>query len=853
MTTNHSSTALDLSSCDREPIHILGNIQPFGALIAVTPDWLVTRASTNAASHWGANAEDMIGTPLSDHAQPSFIASASKRVRMLVDQDSIERIFGVQLTSGGPLYDVAIHASTGGFIIEVELHDIGHKSDFAGNIQSFIDRLQRADDLDAMTNMAARQMKALTGFDRVMVYRLSQEGEGAGEVVAEAREDAMEPFLGLRYPASDIPAQARKMYLRSLLRIISDVNAEPVQVIPELGPNLQPLDLSLSTLRAVSPIHLEYLRNMGVQASMSISIIRNGKLWGLFACHHNSARTLSYEVRSAAELFGQMFSFIQSDFEDSAIKAADAQFSELHHRLLSGLADGRTLTGEFDLISNAVQSVIDCDGVAICVDGQFRSSGFAPDEEAFGKLARFFNTAAASQVYSTDNLASVLPDGRTAYPDIAGLLAIPVSREPRDYIACFRKEVAKSVTWAGNPDKTAEVDPDGTRLRPRKSFAAWVQEVRDQSEPWSKQELLVAERLRVSLLEVVLKMAGNAAKDAARVAERQELLIAELNHRVRNILNLIRGLISQSVVDGEDVTSFSEKIGGRVHSLARAHDQITKQQWGPASLHELVRAEMEAYINVDSNRLRFAGPDVLLAPNAFTAIALVMHELMTNSAKYGALTDHRGHVDFVTELSREGDLNIKWQDCGGPAVQAPTRRGFGTTIIERSIPFELNGEAEIKYDVSGVRARFRIPAEHIADKGNVVAESKQEASNAGVARLSGHVLLVEDNMIIAMDSEEMLLKLGAEKVHLASNVATALNIVEAKPISFALLDVNLGDETSLPVAQALQDKNCPFVFATGYGESSRIADPYPGALIVQKPIDSAILNDAVTKVLSSRD
>lgn len=844
------SISVDLSSCEREPIQFLGHVQPFGALLTVTPDWIVTRVSANVEEHWQVPAEELIGTALSDHAQPSFMKTVTKNVRQLVDDDSMVRIFGAQLTIGGPLHDVALHASGGGIIIEVELHNQGSESDFANSVQAFVERLKYAKNIDAMMDLASRQMKLLTGFDRVMVYKLSNEGDGDGDVVAEACEDHLERFKGLRYPASDIPAQARKMYLRSLLRIISDINADSVPIIPALGADQQPLDLTLSTLRAVSPIHLEYLRNMGVEASMSVSIIRDGKLWGLFACHHYSPRILCYETRTAAELYGQIFSFILGEFQARKSRENETRFKQLNSQLMSRLADGNDLLGEFGTIADAVQSVIECDGVSLYIDGSYESRGASPNADCFAPLSRFLNTAAASEIYQTNNLSESAPEAKHVCPDVAGILAIPVSRSPRDYVVCYRKEVAQSVTWGGNPEKPVEFAPHGSRLLPRSSFAAWKQEVKDRSLPWGGDETHAAESLRVSLLEVVLKLTGNAAKEAKHAADRQDLLIAELNHRVRNILNLIRGLISQSTAPDEDVTTFSKKIGGRVYALARAHDLITKEQWAPASLREMVIAEIEAYSTVDNERLKFAGPDVLLAPSAFTAIALVIHEMVTNSAKYGALTDRRGHVEITTSITDNGDLVIKWQDIGGPAVQAPTRRGFGTTIIERSIPFELKGEAEIKYDVRGVKARFRVPAEYVSSSDKLTEPNDELAAVEPAAELSGHALIVEDSIIIAMDAEAMLQELGAETVHMASNVAEALRVLTAHPIKFALLDVNLGNETSTPVAHALIQTKCPFILATGYGDSGGMTDEFPNTPIIQKPIDQVIFRDVLSQTLS---
>jgi light-regulated signal transduction histidine kinase (bacteriophytochrome) len=284
---------VDLTNCDREPIHILGAIQPIGFLIAVSSDWMVIRVSRNISRFLGTSAEELLGRPLLEILPPGAVHGLRNRVAMLRGPDSVERIFGCTLIDGHQPYDVAVHMSAGQILIEAEPGAGGEHGDVTGTVRSMIARLDQAETMAAFFNEGARQVRALSGFDRVMVYRFA--ADGSGEVVAESARAGIGSFLGLRYPTTDIPAQARELYTRNLLRIITDVDAEPVPIVPQRDENGAPLDLSLSVLRAVSPIHIEYLKNMGVGASMSISILVEGQLWGLFACHHYSPRCPSFE------------------------------------------------------------------------------------------------------------------------------------------------------------------------------------------------------------------------------------------------------------------------------------------------------------------------------------------------------------------------------------------------------------------------------------------------------------------------------------------------------------------------------------------------------------------------------
>jgi len=326
-----------------------------------------------------------------------------------------------------------------------------------------------------------------------------------------------------------------------------------------------------------------------------------------------------------------------------------------------------------------------------------------------------------------------------------------------------------------------------------------------------------------------------------------------LNHRVRNILSLIRGLVRQSLDPQADTRNTIALLEGRIESLARAHDQITQDNWSAAPLGRLIETEAAAYLGGKSQRLICGGPAVLLHPNAFSTLALVFHELMTNSAKYGALSDS-GTVHVEWRLDADGDLRIAWREQGGPIVQPPRRQGFGTTIIQRSIPYDLGGKAEVRYALTGLEADFCVPARHVAagdsSRASAAAISVDRDEAAPSTVLTGAVLLVEDSLIIAMDAEDILTRLGAERVVTAASVAQALIEIGRDTFEAAVLDVNLGNETSLSVADALGARGIPYVFATGYGEQLRLPDAQEGAQVIQKPYTLTSISHALGKALA---
>lgn len=300
-------------------------------------------------------------------------------------------------------------------------------------------------------------------------------------------------------------------------------------------------------------------------------------------------------------------------------------------------------------------------------------------------------------------------------------------------------------------------------------------------------------------------------------------------------------MIRQSQPTEEATKDFVKVIDGRIHALARAHNQITDDHWGPAPLQALIDAEARAFVE-GQERVSSSGVPVLLNPQAYSTMALVLHELVTNSTKYGSLSSS-GHVEIRWERNPQNDLVLTWREQGGPPVKAPTRKGFGTTIIHKSVPYDLGGTATVAYKTAGVEATFRIPARHISEARSVAGPVlKYPRPSIGHPTkppgnlLKGHdVMLVEDSLIIALDAEDIANRLGAKTVSTAATVDAALDAIDACKPSLAILDINLGDRNSFPIADRLNELGVPFLFATGYGEQAQLPMDHRGRAVVQKP------------------
>ncbi|WP_102226604.1 HWE histidine kinase domain-containing protein [Acidimangrovimonas sediminis] len=855
---------VDLTNCDREPIHLLGRVQSYGALLAVGADWQVQHASANLGAILGVEAAAALGRPLSEVIDTDAVTRLRRSLRAVEDSSNAVRLFGVAVRAGLGPFDVSIHQSSGRLLVELEPKGRGVESDVMAEVQPLVRRIRFDRALDTLSRDAARSLRVLSGFDSVMVYRFDR--DGSGQVIAEDRADGQRRYLGQHFPATDIPKQARALYKRSLLRLIADVGdpGAPILAHPDQGE--APLDLSLAVTRAVSPIHIEYLNNMGIGASMSVSIMKDGELWGLFACHHDRPHYIDYERRTAVEMFGHMFSYEIGRYEESLRRKATEDAARLQTRLMSQLADAHELSGPILSMSDAIQGVIAHDGMAVVWDGKVAARGAVPPEDEIRAFGETFADLSQGygEVTAVESLALHRPAAAAYAKDCAGSLFVPISRGAGDYIVFFRREIEAVMEWAGDPSKPVSVGPNGIRLTPRESFAIWRETVLGHCADWSDYAIHAAGELRTLMLEVVLKVAEAQATERKRAAEQQQLLISELNHRVRNILNLMRGLVAQSKSGTTTLSEFTESLDGRIHALAQAHDQLTRESWEPASLRELLRLEFDAYADAKAERVRITGPDAMILPTAYTALALVLHEMATNSIKYGALCDRAGRVDIALSFDAAGTLTIDWKERGGPAVAPPRRRGFGTTIIERSIPHELRGTARIDYRVTGVEALFTVPGTFASRAAGAPDEGAEEGAapgavggaipavspaQSGDGRLQGRGLVVEDSLIIALDAADALQDLGAEDVQIASSVAQALEMIETRPPAFALLDVNLGSEQSVPVAERLAALGVPFVLATGYGEASALVEAYPPCVIVQKPFSPETLTGAFAKAL----
>ncbi|NYJ06862.1 SpoIIE family protein phosphatase [Petropleomorpha daqingensis] len=510
-------TPVDLDNCAREPIHIPGSIQPRGVLLAVSePELVVQQVSENLATLTGVRPEQALGRPLEEVlgvVPADLVARSASAFGDLRERNPVElmlEVDGTPVPVDAILHRAVIRPNDTGegvtsLVVELEPARGPRPFSFPNTYQAVrgtIGELNRASSLEELYDITARAVRTLTGFDRVMVYRY--DADYNGEVVAEARAEHLNSFLGLHYPASDIPAQARALYEKNWIRLISDVDYVPSRLTPVDHPgNGLPLDLTFSTLRSVSPIHLEYLKNMGVRASMSISLLRDDTLWGLIACHHYAGpHAPPYATRAAAEFLGSTLSLrlVDRAKEEETERALQVR-STLAWLTAATLDEDRpladTLMGSPDLLD-----LLPADSVVVRLQGHTATRG-AELPSGLAEAVAAWAAGRGADVVATDALPDQAPQLGAPLDLACGALVLPLPEG--QFVLWVRGERVRQIDWGGDPHNKAIAEREGEeiRLSPRKSFDRWRETVRGRSEPWTGQQVAEANELRTHLLEAL--------------------------------------------------------------------------------------------------------------------------------------------------------------------------------------------------------------------------------------------------------------------------------------------------------------------------------------------------------------
>ena len=707
-----TSADLDLDACDREPIRTPGAIQPHGVLIAFERAGLrAVMAAGDVAGRLGI--ADWRARSLADFLDADAAGRAAAP-----PPGPASTFLGRREGCAGEAFDVSAHAA-GGFVF-VEFEPAGEGARTACEALSILEDtgldFQRAQDVRALSEAAATRFRDVTGFDRVMIYRFLEDESGV--VVAESRRADVRSFLNQHFPASDIPRQARELYVRNLVRAIPRVDYEPAPLEPaDSGREVAGVDLSDCALRSVSPIHLQYLRNMGVGASASISIVVDGRLWGLVACHHESPRGLGHEARSLCRMLALNFAQQVRAKEESEGYRERLRLSSFSAGLLEVLGRDGPLDSALANHVDELAAMLRADGAAVLRGRECLVGGHAPSEPEAAELARWI-VRRGKPAFATDRLSQLHPPAAAYRAAASGVAAVVLSFEEPWAILWFRAEKVETVEWAGNPHK----DDAGEAgiLTPRASFALWSETVRGRSRAWTVAEVEAAGRLGALVVEARLvkrerelnRRLTETLKDKDVLLEQKEFLIGEVNHRVQNSLQLVSSFLTlQGMQSNDEATrSAMTEANRRVAAVALLHRRLYRgDQLGMVQLARYVEDVVSDA--VQALGLGWASEMTLdLAPVAAqtdqaVSFGLILTELLINANKY-AYGGAPGPI-LIRLRAERGGAALTVADRGvGRAGE--TRRGFGARMLEALVR-QLGGELVYEDNGPGLKATLTAP------------------------------------------------------------------------------------------------------------------------------------------------
>ncbi len=883
-----------LDGCSTEPIHTPGSIQPYGVLFVLDPQtYAVLQSSDNTEAWLGIKTGDVIGKTLSD----ILGADQADIIRHIVVKRELQPLQSSVLTVNGKVFDAVAHLSDGYIVVELEIVDDTkalQRDFFYDELRQFAVGMRETRDLGDLYGFVTAQIRKITGFDRVKLYRFDEDWNG--EVVAESRASHMASYQGLHFPAGDIPPQARALYMKNFIRSISDIGYAPVPVVPTLNPHTnRPLDMSMSALRSVSPVHVQYLANMGVSASMSVTVIQNGKFWGLIACHHNAPYHVPYRIRMVSEIMGHVFSAQLSSMEELVDRTEQEKRKLILERLSASLGTHYNL---YDLLRDKQDLTLDAmrsQGMAVLYRNRIFTFGQTPPEETVRSLIDWLYSRHPSSLVKTHE-AEILTGEVAGLEELrGGFLAAPISHMRKDYILWFRDSIVKHVHWAGNPEKNVVEEKANHRLVPRASFDLWKQTVKNRSRPWSREDIDMAQ----SLIHIVNQSERIAAEEAS-IAKSE--FLANMSHELRTPMNAIVGIINILDRDGkldDKQREFISTLRLSANSLLGLINDlldIAKIESNEMTLEERafnlndVLEEVRSIMNV-----RAVEKDLMLSVKAparnqmhfhgdVVRIRQILLNLVSNALKF----TETGFVNILVRMPTDSDARIRLEvsDSGigmsdeqmarifDKFVQADetiTRRFGGTGLglaIVKNLTHLMRGEVQVQSQ-EGMGSRFTIflPLRKAAEVPNAenddvpadtVIRGRRSATKDGKRR---RVLLVEDyegNVIVALT----LLQDAGYEVVVANNGKEAIYKLENEPFDIVLMDVQMpvmDGITATRLIRKLQDKGdlraVKIIGMTAHalaGDRGKCIDAGMDDYM-SKPFDPQRLEDLLAQHLSDQD
>ncbi len=723
----------DLTNCDIEPIHIPGQIQSHGFLIAIDHNCIIKYHSENISKFLPGIAPNIVGQHINDiepligkNEPPDFIRQLISFGRANKSFDQTNPFYTD--ISGNEFY-LIISPSGADYLLEFEPAESDLKMDVQKMVGHSISGMLADKDLGKLLNSSAIQIKSLIGYDRVMVYRFADDGHG--EVIAEAKNDNLPSWLGLHYPASDIPVQARELYKLNLTRLITNVDNATSKIVTHKGvlENEAPLDLTYSQLRAVSPIHIQYLKNMGVQSSFSISLIYKKELWGLIACHNYTPRFIDFKSRESSKLIGQILSsaleFRQDEanqFEQDRLKT---NIDLLSRYMLKSNSIEDALTGQDITILDATNAK----GAVLLYENSTVYLGKTPNEFELQGLLNWIKHNVNETFYYTNELPSVFSDAAKFKNIGSGIMVLTLSAELNEYIIWFKPEHIETITWAGNPDKPAEVDVVSGLLKisPRHSFEAWSQQVSGKSEPWSPEEIKSAMRLKAEVTYAInqkasaIRLLNEKLKDAY---DELDTFSYTISHDLKNPISTIKGysqLLSKDSALDPKVKDVLQRIVNKTDKMNEMINEVlgyskigrSAPDKTTVDIGKIIRDQIQDLkVAYNTDKLKVKIGETPAVQGDPVMLSQVFANLLSNAVKYSLPTDQPEII--IEGKENEHDITYSIKD-----------NGVGIDIKNLPNVFELFKRMDNVQDIEGSGVGLaivkRIVEKH---KGKIWADSE---------------------------------------------------------------------------------------------------------------------------------
>ncbi len=809
-------------------------VQGFGALLVTDSAFQVmTHVSENLAALFGLEGKDLLGAS----PRTLFSDDIMHRFYNVLSHETIsnQRELLQTLELGGCDYQMTVHRRPNQVIVELvpEQSSLKDRMLPVTQAQAFLTISLRANDLKGFFREGTERLRAITGMDRVTFYRFLP--DGCGEVTAEARHPEVQSFLGVRFPASVVSHEARQRNTHTPIRIMADISASDIAVLAL--PDADPLDASLAVLRRQKGTHQHYLANMDVGAAMTVPVVVDGLVWGLFVAHHRTPIKPDPSILNAAELVGKLTSVRVQNALENQRQANLIYCNAIASKLV--VADDALLATKsyWQEVKASLAKMLRADGVEISLDGVVKTQGETPDASG-GLVLRALTAPHSKSPKTFDTLAQAFLG--VNWWKTGGAMVITVPGEAGLNLIFYRNRVSSHIHWAGRPEKTDDRATDTRQRQAGTSFDLYLEAVDDKCEEWSAEDFEVAEALRLALSHAFTVQAESKASK-----QRMSVMVHELNHRMRNILALVLSISEQSRSGAQTVDAYAGALQKRIQALSGAHSLITRSNMVGVVLSDLVALEVMPF-NHGAQRVKTSGPNVVFQPGTVSVLALLLHELTSNAARFGALSVEGGRVDLVWTFEEDGVL-IKWKEEGGPPVSEPAQSGFGRSIIDGAIPYELKGQVETYFHTSGFEGRFWLPGNLIveADVDPVIIERLAKPVRASPKLLKKlqelRALVVEDNFIVATTNRQFLRSEGFGVVDAAATLEEATAQLARNSYDFCLLDIDLNGQPCAPLALALAAEKIPFVFVTGYGIEGRNEIDAFKAPMLTKPLDTRAL------------